>query len=112
MLQGDRELMKANGYLGYPVTNNQAEYHGLLFALRFAVDKKTSKLTVYSDSQLMVRQVNGQYNVYDPKLQPLYREALSLISELPSFEIYHIPREQNTEADALATEALNAVVGD
>jgi ribonuclease HI len=91
-------------YLGNR-TNNFAEYSALLEALRYALREGYVKIRVYSDSELLVRQILGQYRVKNAVLQELYREAQDLIRRLDSFKIQHIPREQNQLADALANRA-------
>jgi ribonuclease HI len=91
-------------YLGSR-TNNFAEYSALLEALQYALQEGHRKIKVYSDSELLVRQILGQYRVKNPVLQELYREAQDLIRRLDSFKIQHVPREQNQAADALANRA-------
>jgi len=91
-------------YLGSR-TNNFAEYSALLDALQYALREGHRKIKVYSDSELLVRQILGQYRVKNPVLQELYREAQDLIRRLDSFKIQHVPREQNRAADALANRA-------
>lgn len=93
------------GYLGRQ-TNNFAEYHGLLEALKYARKVKPEKVTILSDSELLVRQIRGIYRVKSPTLKPLHAQAMSMIANLPNFKIRHIPREQNAEADRLANEAM------
>jgi len=87
------------------VTNNQAEYQALLAALRKARRLGAKTVTVRSDSQLLVRQFLGEYKVRDAKLKPLHEEARRLARAFDSFEIVHIPREQNRAADRLANRA-------
>ena len=88
-------------------TNNFAEYSALIGALRYALANGYDGMRAYADSELMVRQINGVYKVKSPDLQPLFREAKSLISKLKSFSIHHVPREQNREADRLANLAMD-----
>lgn len=88
-------------------TNNFAEYEGLLAALRYALDNRRLQLRVRSDSELLVRQIQGRYKVKSADLKPLHEQALGLIRELERFEIEHVPREQNHEADRLVNEALD-----
>ena len=88
-------------------TNNVAEYRGLLAALEFAAKKKFCCLRVYSDSELMVRQIQGTYKVKSAALKPYYERAKALIQKLERFEIRHVPRERNREADRLANRALD-----
>ena len=88
-------------------TNNYAEYSALLQALEFALKRNFKELDVYSDSQLLVRQILGQYRVKNPALEVLHRQARELIQQLDHFSIRHVPREQNGKADALANKAMN-----
>lgn len=91
-------------YLGSQ-TNNYAEYTALLHALEYAVRNGCRSLHVYSDSELLVRQLAGVYRVKSANLQALYARAKDLIARLESFRIRHVPREMNREADALANKA-------
>jgi ribonuclease HI len=93
-------------YLGHR-TNNFAEYSGLIAALTYVLEHKHSALRVLSDSELMVRQMNGVYKVRSPELRPLYEEAKRLSRQLQWFRIEHVRREQNAEADRLANEAMD-----
>lgn len=93
------------GYLGTQ-TNNFAEYHGLLEALKFARKQKLDRLTILSDSQLLVRQIRGIYRVKSPTLKPLHSEAMRMIAGFRHFKIIHIPRKENIEADKLANLAM------
>ena len=94
------------GHLGQ-ATNNVAEYQGLLHALRWALEQGAESVEVFSDSELLVRQMAGRYRVKNPGLQPLYREALGLMSRFALARITHVRREYNREADALANRALD-----
>ena len=87
-------------------TNNQAEYRAVIAALEKAVKLGAKQVDINSDSELVVRQINGKYRVKNAALKPLYQQVKQLQSLLESFTITHIPREQNTEADSLANEAL------
>jgi len=92
-------------------TNNFAEYSGLLAALQFAIDHGYHRLKVVSDSELMVKQIKGQYRVNSPELRPLYEEAKRRIARLDSFQIQHVLREKNRQADRLANEAMDRGMG-
>jgi probable phosphoglycerate mutase len=92
-------------------TNNFAEYSGLLAALQFALDSGYRRLKVISDSELMVKQIKGQYRVNSPELRPLYEEAKGRIRQLDSFQIQHVLREKNRHADRLANEAMDRGMG-
>lgn len=93
-------------YLGKQ-TNNYAEYSALLRALKYALAESFLKVKVYSDSELLVRQVLGKYRVKNPALQTLHQQALAMIRQLQQFTIQHVPRELNRKADALANKAMD-----
>ena len=99
-------IEEVGGYIGV-TTNNIAEYTALVTALKTAIKYSDGKIIVYSDSELMVRQLNGIYKVKNEGLLPLYKEAKKLISNFGDFIIEHIPREKNKEADALANRAVD-----
>ena len=88
-------------------TNNQAEYQAIIAALNKAASMGARHVELYTDSELVVRQINGRYKVKNTALRPLYQEVVRLIGSLESFTIAHIPREQNAEADNLANKALD-----
>src|SRR5580693_2613835 len=88
-------------------TNNVAEYYGLIAALDYAASHGIERLRIQSDSELLVRQMQGRYKVKSPDLRPLHERAQKLARGLAFFEIQHIPRELNSEADALANLALD-----
>ena len=88
-------------------TNNFAEYQGLLAALEYALSHGYPRLRVLTDSELMARQISGQYKVRSPDLKPLYDKAQAMIARLESFSIRHVYREQNREADRLANQAMD-----
>lgn len=88
-------------------TNNVAEYYALLAALDYAVGHGIKALRVRSDSELLVRQIKGQYKVKSADLKPLHERALKLSRQLEYFVIEHVMRELNRDADALANLALD-----
>lgn len=94
------------GFLGR-TTNNVAEYAALVAALTFCVREGIDELVLHSDSQLLVRQVEGAYKVKAPHLVPIFLKVLALRRSIPRFEIHHVPREQNREADKLANRAVD-----
>jgi ribonuclease HI len=93
-------------YLGR-ATNNVAEYYALITALDYAAANKIARLRVRSDSELLVRQMEGRYKVKSADLRPLHERAQKLARTFAYFAIEHVPREQNREADALANMALD-----
>ena len=88
-------------------TNNVAEYAALLLALEQAKAMGVKDLEVHSDSELLVRQLQGRYQVKHPALRPLYATARERIAGLRHFAIHHVPRELNAEADALANRGID-----
>ena len=99
-------LAELSEFLGIR-TNNFAEYSGLLGCLQFALDRGYPRLRVVSDSELMVKQIQGKYKVKSPDLKPLYDEARRRIAKLEKFEITHALRHKNKDADRLANEAMD-----
>ena len=100
-------IYEKGGFLETNNTNNFAEYQGVLYALKLAKEKKTKYLTLYSDSQLLIRQLEGQYKVKSPVIKPLFFQCKELLQDIPHCKLIHIPREQNVGADKLANQALN-----
>jgi ribonuclease HI len=92
-------------------TNNYAEYSGLLAVLEWALGNGAKRLRVVSDSELMVKQMKGQYKVKSPGLIPLWQEARRLAGRLEKFEMRHTLRGGNKEADRLANEAMDKGMG-
>jgi ribonuclease HI len=99
-------LKEIRRYLG-KATNNQAEYTALLIGLKVSREMGADDISVFADSELLVKQMKGEYKVKHPLLLPLYTEAKTLTSGLKKFRITHIPRAQNAHADALANEAID-----
>lgn len=97
-------------YLGHQ-TNNYAEYSGLLAALQYANQQGAKALRVVSDSELMVKQVRGEYKVRNPALQDLHRRVSDERAKLAWFQIEHVLRNKNAEADALANAAMDKAMG-
>ncbi|HMF02546.1 MAG TPA: ribonuclease HI family protein [Terriglobia bacterium] len=93
-------------YLGAG-TNNFAEYSALLTALRFAVFSRCEDLEVFADSELVVKQIKGEYQVRNEGIRLLYDSALRWITLIPRFSISHVRRENNKEADGLANLAMD-----
>jgi len=100
------EVASLFGYLG-TATNNVAEYQALVHGLRFALARGASSVEVFSDSELLVRQIEGRYRVKNAGLQPLHREAQGLLARFAKARVAHVPRERNREADALANRAVD-----
>jgi len=103
-------LAELSEFLGIQ-TNNVAEYSGLLAVLEYALAHGHRRLRVVSDSELMVKQIQGKYQVKSPGLRPLYDEARKRIAKLEKFEITHALRHKNKDADRLANEAMDRGMG-
>ncbi len=99
-------LAELSEFLGIR-TNNFAEYSGLLAVLDYALEHNHSRLRVVSDSELMVKQIQGKYRVNSPDLKPLWQEAKNRIAKLERFEISHALRHKNKDADRLANQAMD-----
>lgn len=101
-------------YLGENFTNNEAEYFALIFAFKKFKQlfgrklTKNSEIEVRSDSELLIRQMRGEYKVLDPKIQPLFLEAWNLKLDFKKVNFKLVPREKNKEADRLVNEILNS----
>jgi ribonuclease HI len=104
--EAGRPVVELSEYLGKQ-TNNYAEYSGLLAALTYALKHGHTMLKVFSDSELMVKQIKGQYKVNNPALKELHGKARTMIGELDKFVITHVLREKNRDADRLANAAMD-----
>jgi ribonuclease HI len=106
----DKKLIKEEGvYLGVG-TNNFAEYMALIIGLLDVVARGEKKVNVYSDSNLLCQQMKGKFKVKNNNIYPLYVLAKRIIANLDIFDINHLDREQNKEADRLAKEAVGFLV--
>jgi probable phosphoglycerate mutase len=106
--QNDGTIVEIKRSLG-TCTNNVAEYNGLLAALRWAEEHNVGSLRIKSDSELLVKQMRGEYRVKNAGLQPLYEEARALARRIGRVSFEHVRREFNKEADRLANEAMDEV---
>jgi ribonuclease HI/probable phosphoglycerate mutase len=102
----NQELAARSSYLGQ-CTNNSAEYESLLLGLRTALELGCTQLAVHMDSQLIVRQIQGQYKVKNAGLKPLFEQATALLAKFDQWTIDHVPREQNKRADELANQGID-----
>lgn len=100
------ELLARSKFLGR-TTNNVAEYQGLIMGLEAAAELGATAITVKLDSELLVKQLNGQYKVRATHLQPLYTKAKALLQRFDRAHIIHIRRELNQRADSLANQAMD-----
>ena len=103
----DGTILHSAGWFLGRATNNVAEYSALLEGLRAAASLGASEIECFSDSELLVRQINGEYRVRNERLGELFSEAQRLREQFEGFSIRHIPREQNAEADHLVNRAIN-----
>lgn len=114
VIEVDDQVVCAGGrYLG-EVTNNVAEYEALIWGLENVQALGYSEVSVFADSELLVKQINGAYRVKNEGLKPLFTRALSLLRGFATFDVAHVRREANKKADAMANEAMDArtIVGD
>ena len=100
------ELISKGIFLGKQ-TNNYAEYTAVILGLKEAKDLCTEQVTVYSDSQLMVKQVNGEYKVKNVNIKPLHAEVMSLLKAFKKWNVEHVYRENNKEADEMANRSMD-----
>jgi ribonuclease HI len=108
VVDGDGVHDEASERLGV-ATNNVAEYRGLLLGLRRARELGATEVEVVNDSELVAKQVNGEYKVKHPDMKALHAEALALLASFPDgWAIRSVPRAQNADADALVNQALDA----
>ncbi len=105
--EGGGPPLEFGAYIG-ETTNNVAEYKALLLGLGEAEKLSPDAVTVLSDSELMVRQLNGEYKVKSAHLRPLFLEAVRRLRRFPSVRIRHVGREENGRADLLANRAIDA----
>ena len=102
-----KSLGTASVYLGH-LTNNQAEYLGLLTGIFLVQILGHSHVEFRLDSELVVKQLNGQYRVKDPSLQQLVKRVKEAIKQIPHVRFVHVPRSENRDADALANSVLDS----
>jgi ribonuclease HI len=97
---------KLGKFLGHQ-TNNYAEYMGLLIGLKRAQELGVREVELFADSELMIRQLGGRYQVKAPSLRALYLEALSVMNGFDRVKLMHVPREMNRAADEMSTRAID-----
>ena len=107
VLGPEGEILEGHGGFLGRATNNVAEYHALLEALKLASERKADAVEIRADSELIVRQVQGRYKVRHPDLVPLHAEVLRIVGDIPAFRILHVPRAENREADRLVNLVLD-----
>jgi ribonuclease HI len=103
---GGTVVAKVGKYLGTQ-TNNYAEYMGLLLGLKHAKSLGAKEVEVFADSELLIRQLGGRYQVKSPTLRPLYEEAVKLLNDFSRVKLVHVPREMNAAADEMSNRAID-----
>jgi ribonuclease HI len=106
ILRGNEPVAKLARYLG-TTTNNIAEYTAAIMGMEHAVKLGASSVRLLADSELLVKQLNGQYKVKNEGLKLLHHKIKELIAKIGNVEVQYIPRAQNREADALANKAID-----
>ncbi len=106
ILQDGEPAGRIARYLG-TTTNNVAEYSAAIIGLEHAVRSGATAVRLFADSELLVKQINGQYKVKNEGLRPLHAKVKDLIAAIGRVEVQYIPRAQNREADALANKAID-----
>jgi len=101
------EVLAEHAELLGETTNNVAEYRALLLGLRYARELGVSDVEVVNDSELIAKQINGQYKVKHPAMRPLYLDAMSALRGFERWKVRTVPRAQNARADALVNAALD-----
>ena len=104
----DGEVVHAVGETIGEATNNVAEYRALLRGIELAREHGASELEIYGDSELVVKQIRGEYKVKDAGLKPLHAEARAALADLDEWSFDHVRRENNAHADDLVNQALDA----
>ncbi len=99
------ELYSFSEFIGSK-TNNEAEYEALIRGIKEAHNLKLLSLNIFADSQLVVRQVTGEYKVKHERMKPLHKQALELLDKLENWNIEHVLRDKNTRADALSKSGM------
>jgi ribonuclease HI len=102
----DKPIAELARYLG-TTTNNIAEYTAAIMGMEHAVKLGASSVRLFADSELLVKQLNGQYKVKNEGLKPLYQKVKELIAKIGTVDVQYIPRARNKEADALANKAID-----
>ncbi|MDP6419568.1 MAG: ribonuclease HI family protein [Candidatus Krumholzibacteria bacterium] len=108
ILDGEEEVFGEGLALG-KLTNNQAEYRSLIAAIERVLELGISRVDIFMDSELVVRQVEGRYKVKNEGLRPLHQHLTGLLPKLGHWTLSHVPRKENSRADALANQALDSL---
>jgi len=105
-----KETHRISEYIGI-ATNNVAEYSAFIKGLQMARSLEVERIDIFLDSELLVRQINGIYKVKNKNLLPMWIKAINILKEFDEYRVVHVPREQNREADSLATQAVKRKAG-
>ncbi len=108
IFKNGQEVVRDGKYIGIK-TNNEAEYFALLLGLKKCLDLGINNIKIYSDSKLLVNQINGTYKIKDEKLKRLYKEIEKILKNI-NYKIEHIPREKNKIADNMANQILDDAI--
>ncbi len=106
LYQDVKEIANVGKYIGPRKTNNEAEYMGLIFGLILCIQLRIKNIKVYGDSQLVIKQMRGEYAVKNERLKKLHEDVRKLMTEFESVSFEHVRREKNARADQLANEAV------
>lgn len=102
-----KPVLQGKKYIG-ETTNNQAEYKAMILGVHAILGKfKPTDLECYADSELLIKQLKGEYKVKNKELQPLHKKLKDFFKQIPEVRLFHIPREKNQAADKLANEAMD-----
>ena len=101
-----KKIKEVFSYIG-EATNNIAEYSAMIAGLEAAAELEATELIIYTDSELIAKQLNGEYKVKDANMKMLFDKSFGLLKQFDSFEIKHIERSKNKEADKLVNKAIN-----
>lgn len=106
ILENKKKVKELSRYIG-ETTNNVAEYNALILALEEALSLKASDIIINMDSELVAKHLSGEYRVKSPEIKPLFEKAIGILKNFNSFEIKHVDRSMNKDADRLANKAIN-----
>lgn len=105
--QATKKQYTFSKYLGNHLTNNYAEYSAVIFCLEKLLDADIQSFELRSDSELLINQINGKYQVSSKNIIPLHRKVMELLKEFKNYSFVHVPRKENKLADQLANQALD-----
>ena len=103
--ENNEKLFRFSEYLD-DATNNEAEYSALIRGLELGIELNISDIKIFADSELVVKQVNGEYKVKHERMKPLYQKTIALLSQYSNWSLQHVPRDDNTIADKLSKKGM------